>query len=246
MEVVLSRSRTTRGLALLEEDEYGVLAVVHVEATVALARCPCCRSRFRVLPCDVLPRKHYALQVIEHLVQGYSGGDRSLRSVAWSVSGERTPVHATLHAWTEGLGAHALGLAGGDVPGGTPIAALVAESFSRRPELAGPWHQQTVIDPRRYRSEPRRERLAQVVRVLDLAGGVTGVGPPQRLWTWRQSTLRWGVTSPLAFRTGNSCTSIEQAGLRPRPPSRRPHTGAPRPWPTPTRSPPGASRKSPP
>ena len=63
----LSTSRVTRGLVLLELDEFGEFHTVRVEAQIALARCPRCGTRPRVLPYDVLPRKLYALTVIVEL-----------------------------------------------------------------------------------------------------------------------------------------------------------------------------------
>ena len=53
-----------RGLVLLEADQHGVLETVPLDATVAIARCPRCKTRPRVLPCDALPRKTYGLAVI--------------------------------------------------------------------------------------------------------------------------------------------------------------------------------------
>ena len=122
--LVLSRSRVTRGIVLLEPDDFGELHTVVVEAQIALARCPRCGTRPRVLPCDVLPRKRYALTVIGELSATYCTWRWGLRTVAWDLLGERTPSHATLHGWTQGLGAYALGLPGGEA-GGAP--------FSRRP-----------------------------------------------------------------------------------------------------------------
>ena len=94
-----------RPLVLLEPDDHGVLVTVSLPATIALARCTQCGARPRVLPCDALPRKTYGLAVIEHEMSKYGRGDRSLRDVAWTQLGDRTPAHTTLHAWTEGFGA---------------------------------------------------------------------------------------------------------------------------------------------
>ena len=112
----------------MERDACGVRTVVGVVATLALACCDRCGGRVRVLPSDILPRKLYGLSVIEHLVVAYAEGDQGLRRVAWNLAAERTPAFTTLHAWTEGLGAHALGRELGEVPGGMPHAALVRET----------------------------------------------------------------------------------------------------------------------
>ena len=71
---------------MLERDALGEAHASEVRALIALARCPRCRGRFRVLPCDVLPYKHYSVSVIVHLVGSYTapGWGVSLREVAWS------------------------------------------------------------------------------------------------------------------------------------------------------------------
>ena len=51
-------------MILLERDELGELHTVELRVAIALARCPRCGTRPRVLPCDVLPRKQYSLAVI--------------------------------------------------------------------------------------------------------------------------------------------------------------------------------------
>jgi hypothetical protein len=122
-------------LVLLERDESGELVMIREVATVAIGRCWRCKKRVRVLPCDVLPHKTYSSDVIEHLVAEYAQGNRSLRQVAWEQLGERELAHTTLHGWTEGLGAHALGRPGGD-GGGAPISHLVAIAESRAPGVA--------------------------------------------------------------------------------------------------------------
>jgi len=143
-------STVERGLVLLEPDEYGVPTMVQRRATVAIARCCRCGSRRRVLPCDVLPRKTYGLSVIEHEVSAYSAGDRSLRDVACQL-GDRTPAHTTLHGWTEGLGAHALGRPGGEL-GGAPMSRLIAEAEPRVVGITESQRTEPTPDPRRYRS----------------------------------------------------------------------------------------------
>ena len=52
--------------------------------------------------------------------------------------GERTPAHTTLHGWTEGLGAHALGLRGAQL-GGAPFSRFLAEAqdLGRRGRAGG-------------------------------------------------------------------------------------------------------------
>ena len=124
--LVLSASRVPRGVVLLERDTYGELHTLEHQATIALARCLRCGTRPRILPYDVLPYKQYSLTVITALVSTYNTWCLSLRRVVWDLLGERTPAHTTLHGWTEGLGAHALGLPGAQL-GGSPFSRFLVE-----------------------------------------------------------------------------------------------------------------------
>ena len=127
---MLSTSIVSRGVILLERDEFGELVSVALKAAIVLARCPRCGTRARVLPYDVLPYKQYSVAVITELASTYATGSASLRSVVWDLLGERTPAHTTLHGWTEGLGAHVLGLPGGEA-GGVPFSRFVVEAQAR-------------------------------------------------------------------------------------------------------------------
>jgi len=237
--LVLGEGRVTRGIVWLERDTYGQLTTRPEQLILALAHCDE-GHRIRVLPNDVPMRKHYALPVIEHEVSQYNDGTSSLREVAWLLLGERTPQHTTLHGWTEGLGAHVLGREALD---GEPHSAMVAVTLARWPSVAtsapGP------IDPRRYRSEPRRERLLAVSTLLAMAA-VIPISSSSRLAEWRRLAISFGISSPLSFRSGRLCTAIEQVGS--------PATRSCRACPNKdrrssfrrTRSPPGDSNRSPP
>ncbi|MBM4061047.1 MAG: hypothetical protein FJ265_08110 [Planctomycetes bacterium] len=238
----LGTGRVIRSFGWLERDHFG--QPMARRGQVALAMAFCARGhRIRVLPCDMLRFKRYALSLIEHEVAAYLAGDVSLRQVAWSLHGEPTPQHTTLHAWTEGLGAHVLGR---DAVAGEPHTAMVAETLARWPEVAtATTTALPAIDSRRYRSEARRERLAAVALLLAMAAAVLALrDSASRLTAWRGLAIGFGVTSPLSFRTGRPCTAIEQAVTQtaascrawPRPTRRSP--------PNRTRSPPGASRSS--
>jgi hypothetical protein len=209
-----------RVVFLLEQDAYGVYRVVRVEAVLVLASCGRCGGRFRVLPCDILPRKLYGLPVIEALVAEYAEGDKSLREVAWGLAGERTAAHTTLHAWGEGLGAHALGRGLGEVCGGPRHATLEAETQARLPATRD--IQAPEVDARRYRSEARRERLAAGQRLLLMAMSATEASSPFALVGWCARALSWkrsapvlSFTSPILFRTGLSSTGLEQVEAEP-------------------------------
>jgi hypothetical protein len=249
--LVLSRTRAARGLSLLEPDAAGELEAVELEATIALAYCPRCQGRVRVLPCDVLPHKHYSVAVIAAAAGAYTVPDwaESLRSAVWTMLGERTPSHTTLHAWTEGLGAHALGLPAGAFAGptgGWPFSRVLAEAEARFPEVGSVWAADVGVDPRRYRSEGRRERLAAVARVLAVAETLSEVPPPDALATWRGLIVRGSASFGLCFPTGLLCTGIEHVDPSDRRASRARAPPRSRRCPIPTPSPPGASSKSPP
>ena len=241
--LVWTETTVARGVALLERDAAGILTVVHLVAEIGLARCSLCRKRFRVLPAEVLPRKTYSLPVIEHEVSAYGTGTQSLRQVAWGQPGERVPSHTTLHGWTEGLGAYVLGRRVGELPGQAPMSRLWVETESRQPEVAATRRAAPLVDPRRYRSEERHDRLSAVAVLLQTAPLVSRVSAPQLLTAWRSLALLWTRSSLLVFRSQISCTAIERgdrsAGRRSGSSTKRSRD----PWPTPTRSPPGDSNR---
>lgn len=241
--MVLSRSTVTRSLVLLEPDATGVLVAVTLVIVVAIARCTRCKARLRLLPCDVLPRKVYGLAIIEYQISRYGRGDRGLREVAWSLLGERPPAHTTLHGWTEGFGAHALGRPGGDA-GGAPFSRFVVEAEARLPEVTGTMRAEVDVDPRRYRSEARHERLAAVVCVLVMIRLAAGVQHPHAAAECRRLALLWSSSAPLCFRSRLACTSIEHRDRSMPPGSRSPSSTSRDRCLTRTRSPPGASSRS--
>ncbi len=248
--LVLSSSRVSRGLSLFESDAMGEWFTVELEANIALAHCRRCRGRPRVLPSDVLPYKHYSVSVIAALAGAYTaaGWAESLRTVVWELLGERTPAHTTLHGWTEGLGAHALGLPAGEFAGeaeGCPFSRVLAESEARTPAVRALWASEIEVAPCRYRTEGRHERLSALARVLAVAHTVSNTPGPGALAAWRGLIMRWSGSFGLRFPSRISCTGIEQrseldrrgSGARSRLSRRR--------CPIRTRSPPGASSKSP-
>lgn len=177
--------------------------------------------------------------MIEHVAAKYVAGAGSLRKVAWSLLGERTPQHTTVHAWTEGLGAHVLGR---DAVTGEPHSAMVVETTARRGQLAP--LETPSIDPRCYSSEPRHERLLALAVLLLMAQAILGPDASTPLSDWRRMAIVYGVSSPLSFRTGLRHTAIEHVGaLAPQSCGPCP-TDEGRTLPNRTRSPPGASSRS--
>ena len=248
--MVLSRTRVGRGLSVLEADAVGELHTVEVDAQIALARCARCARRIRVLPSDVLAYKHYAVSVIAEQAGAYTtrGWEASLRSVAWGLLGERTPSHTTLHGWTEGLGAYGLGLPTGEFvgkAGGWPFSRVLAEAAARNGAVGAVWDADVWVDARRYRSEGRRERLAAAARVLALADTVTGLARPAALGRWCGLTVHWTGSFGFRFRSRILCTGIEHSGEMDRRASRIRSPPSRRQCPIRTRSPRGASNKSP-
>jgi len=216
-DLALTTSTVRRPVKLLQLDEHAALVIVRVVIAVGLARCRRCRGRFRVLPCNVVARKHYGLGAIEHAVREYAKGDRGLRPVVWELHGE-APAHTTLRAWTEGLGDYAQGRPAGEVAEALPASRVVAEAESRHASLAKVRRAPVKVNPARYRSRGRRERLAACARFVRLAtalvaqaGGVpAGSGATttvaSSLVEWSRLILRWCRSSPIGFRSGRPCT----------------------------------------
>ena len=242
---MLSAATVSRTVILLERDAVGEWVSEEVKARIALARCPRCGTRRRVLPCDVLSRKQYSLTVIAGQVARYAGGGLSLRQVAWDLLGDRSPSHTTLHGWTEGLGAHALGLPGGDV-GGLPFSGVLAEAEVRVPSVRSVWEASYAVDERRYHSEPRRERLAAVARVNALAHTMTGREAPHGWVACRCLIVGWTDSCAWVFPSRLFDTAIEHRRGLNRRSCRRRHQQNRHRCLTRTRSPPGASSRSPP
>jgi hypothetical protein len=242
--VVLSRKRVRRELIVLEDDEFGEPRTVALQAEIALARCGHCKRRWRLLPADILPYKRYSSAVIESTTARYARGQESLRQIAWSLLGIRTPSHTSLHGWSEGLGAHILARPGGQASG-APASRFIAEAEARNPSLAEVMCAEVVVDPRRYRSVPRCERLAALARILILVRLVALRPHPAAIASSRILALRWTGLSLLVFPSRLLCTAIERrdrlAGSRSRPSS----DGSRDRCPIRTRSPPGASSKLP-
>ena len=228
---------------LLEKDASGVFHHLKIQAEIVIARCPDCGKRIRVLPADVLPLKTYSLQAVECSVMEYAEGQTSLRNVSWSQYGDPTPVHSTVHGWTEGMGAHVRGLPGSNLDG-LGFEQGCASLAARDGRVHDLLFQEPFVDERRYRSEPRRERLAALLILRSIAEIVTSLKPPHALTHLRHLILLFAELSALHFPSRILCTRIEhvdgasRAGSRPFLPE-----GA-KICPTRTRSPPGDSNAS--
>ena len=205
----LTNSTVDRTALILEKDDYGIDTVVERKVKIALVKCPICKCRYRLLPADILAHKLYSLPVIEHAVSLYNRGDLSLRQVAWhQLYGERTPEHTTLHGWTEGLGAYCLGRAVGEVAFSVPATRILAELEIRFPQMKSLHSIPVWINPQRYRSQGRLERLEACKR-LEIIGTMLDVETPLKFCELNRLIVSWGNSFGLGFKTGICCTPIE-------------------------------------
>jgi len=210
----LTKSTVDRGSFMLEKDDEGIDTVVKLTVVIVLVKCPICKSRFRLLPADILPHKHYSLPVIELSVSFYNRGDLSLRRVVWNqLYGERTPEHTTLHAWTEGLGAWWLGQAIGEVAFCVPATRIQAELEIRYPQMGSLHCQPVWINPQRYRSQGRRERLEACKR-FEIVGTMIASGNPCNFVKINRLIVSWGNWFGLGFKTVIGCTASEHIAHR--------------------------------
>lgn len=244
VDVRLTRSRVLRSVVLLELDADGEAQSVLVRARLARALCLKCGHRPRVLPCDVFPRKTYGVAVIGSMTATYGRGDSSLRQTTWALLGDRSPAHSTLHAWTEGLGAYVLGRETGEVPGGDPFGAVARETRDRFRAVETVFRSSPSVDPRRYRSVPRRERLSGMARVTAVAAALfSECSPGPAHVEWRRTAVGFGFMSPLSFRTGLADPAIEHVVPESRDRAPEAATGE-HPCENHARSPPGDSNRS--
>lgn len=225
-------------MVALRLDEYGELFGQIETIGLCMARCPMCGSRWRLLPCDVLPYKRYGLGVIGLLVGDYDSGEKSLRKTVGDLLGH-APAHTSLWGWTEGVGAYVRGRPDGEMPGAVAASAIVEETAKRYRGVRDEERGLRTVNPSRYRSEERRIRLAAVGTVLAIAGRVGG------LEVWQRLIVTWFEGRGLGFRSARRCTrfkhvapvsSLRSGQTRPRRRTTR--------WPIAGRSPPGGTNRS--
>ena len=205
----LTNCTVDRTAFILEQDDEGIDTVVKRRVIIVLAKCPVCEGRCRVLPADILPYKLYTLPVIQRSVSLYNRGDLSLRQVAWDrLYGERTPEHTTLHGWTEGLGAWWQGRRTGEVAFSVPATRVLAELEIRFPQMESLHSIPVRINPQRYRSQGRLERLEACKR-FGIIGTMLDVETTWNLVGLNRLIVSWGSSFGLGFRTGICCTAIE-------------------------------------
>jgi hypothetical protein len=238
----LTNATVDRTAFMLEKDDYGIDTVVERKVKIVLARCLICKCRYRVLPADILPYKLYSLPVIELAANLYNQGDLSLRQVAWDqLYGERTPEHTTLHGWTEGLGAWCLGRSIGEVAFSVPGSRILAELETRFSQMQSSHSIPVWINPQRYRSQGRLERLKACKR-FDIISTMLDVKTPLKFCELNRLIVRWGNSFGLGFRTGIYHTPIEHIESTDMRPWRQNSIKEPLSCPIHGRSPPGDSK----
>ena len=135
-----------------------------------LCCCEVCRRRWRVLPIEIAPFKHYTRKVIETCCTVYSDAQLpgiTLRRTVVRLGPEH-PDHSSLHGWLGGLGERALGLLDKGAP--LPVSALIAETAKQHDhELPGLWAKPGPVAFRKYRSEKRAEQLEACSRLFTTA-----------------------------------------------------------------------------
>jgi len=242
--MVLTTTVVSRGLIVLERDSYSDFHTRKLDVDIVLVRCCYCKSRRRLLPCDVLPYKHYSIQVIAFQVCCYQAGDLSLREVAWNLTDEQAPSYKTLHGWSEGLGAPVLGLPKGDL-GGLPFSRVLVEAEARVPQVRDAWQAIYPVDARRYRSESRRERLSAVGRLMAFARTLSGKSSPKDWVLCWCLMVQWTHSWVMGFPSRILCTAMTQVESSDVRSCEADSQRSSKPCQIRTRSPPGGSNKSP-
>ena len=206
----LTNSSVDRTAFMLEKDDYDIDTVVKATVKIVLVRCPICKSRYRLLPADILAHKLYSLPVIELCVCLYNRGDLSLRQVVWDqLYGERTPEHTTLHGWSEGLGAWWLGRTIGEVAFSVPATRIQAELEIRFSQVKSLHSIPVWINPKRYRSQGRCERL-QACKRFEIISTMLDVKCTWKFVELNRLIISWGNWFGLGFKTAICCTPVEQ------------------------------------
>jgi len=167
--LVLTSTVVERTAIFLAWDRYGTLGTVRTTITICQVRCGICKSRFRLLPCDVPPHKLYTFAVIEFALVAYCGDvdrpfPRSLRTVVAQIHGDQTPSHTSLHGWSEGLGAYASGRPVGELRGAIPVSWLLGKTE----ELAS-WFRQARQAPARLEAAVREAAAEEVSAATETA-----------------------------------------------------------------------------
>ncbi len=183
--------------------------VEHRSTPVPVCRCEVCRRRYRVLPIEITPFKHYTREVIETACAAYSDAqlpDITLRkTVDWL--GSKHPHYSSLHGWIGGLGERALGLL--DKGASFPVSALIAETAKHHNrELPELWARPCPVAPRKYRSEKRAEQLEGCARVFATAAHLFPEAA-HPFCAWEKELQEHFHVAAWSFPARGGCTAIQ-------------------------------------
>ena len=197
--------------------------LIFEEIKIPLALCQGCKGRFRVLPEEILPYKHFSLPAIEDICQGYVQPDPDapgFRKYVDSISGVH-PHYSTVHRWTEGLGERVLDRF---QPGSQkapffelwlPSSVLVSESAKRiNPGVRGQWRQSHEIPSWKYHSSRRHDQLQACARLFDVAGFLFP-NELHPLTTWQGQIIEYLHVAGWWFPTVYNCTGLQHAKATP-------------------------------
>lgn len=185
-------------------------------APVPLAICESCGHRVRVLPVELLPYKVFSLAIIEESCRRYLDGPGGLRKAVEQIEGA-APHYSTLHGWLGGLGERALDRVSlQDVEAAptrgalVPTSAIIAETARRYdPELGSRWTQiHPEIDPSKYQSEFRRERLEACLKLI-LVADCLFIQAPFPLIKWEHFLVSCFHVPGWRFRSRSSLTAFQ-------------------------------------
>ena len=217
-ELVFIGTFVPRGITRAE----GESGCIYEKTSVPLCRCLQCKSRFRVLPREMLPHKHFSLPVIETACRLSFEDNRGPRKAAAMMKGS-APHWTSIYHWQGDLGERVLD---GSKAIGTvhvPTSSLVAESAKRLdPGLDDEQWRQPVdvpVDPRRH---PRRQEQLEACLRLLLAASFLFKAALHSLTFWSAWLTRhfhvfaWSfpswktrTTSQIPITTGVSVDSLE-------------------------------------
>ena len=184
--------------------------VEHRSTPLPLCCCEVCRRRWRVLPIEIVPFKHYTRNVIETCCAAYSDEDLPGITLRRTVArlGMGRPHYSCLHGWIGGLGERALGLMDKDEP--LPVSALIAETARRHDRgLPGLWAEPRPVAPRKYRSAQRAEQLEGCARLFTTAAHLFPEAA-HPLCAWEQELQGRFHVAAWSFPARASCTGVQQ------------------------------------
>ena len=193
---------------------------LYQQSPVPLALCEQCRSRFRVLPVEILPYKTFGLPVIEAACIHYATSADGLRKTVGRIPGV-SPHYSTLHGWMGGLGERAMDKvhlkrdrATVGQPSLPPTSTLVAETAKRQDlDLINRWSKtKPPIAPWKYESLFRKELLQSCLRLLSIAASLFQ-NSSYPLTMWQHWLLPMFLVAAWLFPSRNIITPIQHTGF---------------------------------